>query len=636
MHARLDAPVGTLVQVGTVAVPLRPRRPRPAELPPRPARFVGREREAAVVTRVAARAGRVRSVLLAGRPGSGKTALAVECAHRGVGLFPDGVVFAELGLVDGRGPSVHELAGRLLRSLGARVPDGTGDRASAWRRLLRERRVLVVLDDVQGAAQVAGLLPVAGDRAFAVLTGGSGLTTLTATLLRLRLGDLDPESSRACLGHGRAPDPALDELARLCAGLPLALRIVAARLAAEPGLTPAGLAAQLRRRHRTIDELRAGDRAVRVSFEAAHAGLGDAERRLFRRLTAVPLRDVTVPGAAALAALPAGPTAELLARLHDAQLLDRLPERVPRYRLHDLLRRFGEEKLRAHGPGEAAVARERLLGYYRAALGPGGSAPDPAWFAAEGDNLVALAGHLAQAAAPDARAFLQQLADAVAPGPGAHPAHDAWMRIHEIALAAAGADGRSDRRTELQVRMGDGLRDRGDLDAAAECYREAIVALRGLGPDRAVVEALARALHGLGDVECLRGRPWLALGRQRAALRRFTELGSPSGRARAWQGIGDARRGAGDRDGADDAYHAALDLFAEVGDVAAAARTLQRLGELSAAGGRHRSAAAQFELARAAAVLGADAPAEARARRWLAVTAAAGAQVRPSRSPAGP
>ncbi|MEN3303630.1 tetratricopeptide repeat protein [Pseudonocardia sp.] len=691
VHARIEAPVATFVQLGTFAVPLRPRRPRPAELPPRPRRFVGREREANLVAHAAGGSGDVRAVLLGGRPGAGKSALAVESAHRIGGLFPDGVVFAELGAADGRGPSAHELTGRLLRSLGARVPDRAGDRAVAWRRLLRERRVLVVLDDVQRAAQVTAVLPEGPDRAFAVLTARSGLLTLPVPLLRLRLGDLDVPSSRALLGHAEpAGDPAvLDELVGLCAGLPLALRIVAARLAGEPGLTPARLAAQLRRR--TIDELRAGDRAVRASFEASHAGLGEPERRMFRRLAAVPLRDVTVPGAAALAGVAPERAAELLATLYDAQLLDRRPGRVPRHRMHDLLRRYGEEKLRARGPGEAAAAAERLVGHYRRALDRALQDPRRSWFAEEWDNLVALAAHLAETGTPWSRGALDHLADAVAPQYDPHASKDGWIRIQGLALAAA-ADGPAGRRAELRVRIsaasrGSGRPDRapavapgtrerhpetdlpveavvalragaevlratGDLDGAAGGYRDAIAALRRLPPGAAVTEALAWALHALGNVECLRGDPWSALGRQRAALRRFGEAGSRPGRAWAWHGIGDARRGAGDADGAAEAYRTALDLHDEPGGVARSGWTRQCLGELLASQGRPREAAAEFELARRAAVLRSDAGAEARARRWLAVTSSGpdgpgaggaapepgrgAAQLRPRRSPAGP
>jgi tetratricopeptide (TPR) repeat protein len=688
VHARVEAPVGTLIQLGTFAVPLRPRRPRPAELPPRPLRFVGREREATLVARAAVGSGDVRGVLLGGRPGAGKSALAVESGHRIGGLFPDGVVFAELGAADGRGPSAHELTGRLLRSLGARVPDRAGDRAVAWRRLLRERRVLVVLDDVQRAAQVTAVLPEGPDRAFAVLTARSGLITLPVPLLRLRLGDLDVPSSRALLGHAEpGGDPVvLDELVGLCAGLPLALRIVAARLAGEPGLTPARLAAQLRRRHRTIDELRAGDRAVRASFETSHAGLGDPERRMFRRLAAVPLRDVTVPGAAALAGVAPERAAELLATLYDAQLLDRRAGRVPRHRMHDLLRRYGEEKLRARGPGEAEAAAERLVGHYRRALDRALQDSRRSWFADEWDNLVALATHLAETGTPRSRDALDHLADAVAPQYDPHAPKDGWNRIQGLALAAA-ADGPAGRRAELQVRIstaprGSGQPDRapvvpperhpetglpveavvalragaevlratGDLDGAAGRYRQAIVALRRLPPGAAVTEALAWALHALGNVECLRGDPWSALGRQRAALRRFGEAGCRPGRAWAWHGIGDARRGAGDADGAAEAYRTALDLHDE--PVARSGWTRQCLGELLASQGRPREAAAEFELARQAAVQRSDAWAEARARRWLAVTSTGpdgpglggrapepgrdAAQLGPRRSPDGP
>nr|WP_239029138.1 NB-ARC domain-containing protein [Pseudonocardia acidicola] len=336
--------------------------------------------------------------MLTGRPGAGKTALAVEAGHRLGELFPDGALGVELR--DGR--SVYEVTGRLLRSLGvpsADLPDRPGPRLAAYHRALAERRVLVLLDDVAATAQVAPLLPVGGG-SFALLTSRHTLPMLPPGLVRLRIGDLDAADARRLLEVAVGDDldgPA--ELIRLCAGLPLALRIVAARLAGESDLSPARLAHLLGRRRGMLGELRAGEQTVEAAFALSYEALAPAQRSVFRRLAAAPLRDLTPGAAAALAGRPEELVGPLLRGLHGAHLLDLRPPAdsdagPARYELHALLRRYAEQRLSdSEPPGTTQAAQDRLTRHYLALLD---RCPERAWFTAERDNLPVVADLLAR------------------------------------------------------------------------------------------------------------------------------------------------------------------------------------------------------------------------------------------------
>ncbi|MHA6793114.1 NB-ARC domain-containing protein [Pseudonocardia bannensis] len=364
-RARIDAPAGVVLQTGELVLrTARPGTPRPVELPPRPTGFVGRIAEIAAIARAAAPAGSPRGLLVTGRPGVGKTALAVEAGHRLAELFGDGVLWVE----PGRPPTTHELAGRLLRSLGvAEVPRSPDRRLAAYHRALGERRALVVFDDVATADPVLPLLPAAG-HSFALLTSRAALPDLVP-VARLRLGDLDAaDAHRLLTTAARLPGGpgTWAELVRLCTGLPLALRIAAARLADEPDLSPARLGTLLSGEPRTLCELRAGDQALGTRFGVSYDRLGPAERIVFRRLGAVPPCDLTTGCAAALAGGPPEVVAPLLDRLDAAHLVDAVPAAGEhRYRLHDLLHTYAGQRLRAAEPPVAVAAARRRLAHQR-------------------------------------------------------------------------------------------------------------------------------------------------------------------------------------------------------------------------------------------------------------------------------
>ncbi|GDY41753.1 hypothetical protein SANT12839_026350 [Streptomyces antimycoticus] len=133
--------------------------------------FAGRRREllslradierAGLDTLAGRKAARSRVLLIAGRPGWGRTALAEELARRLAGDYPDGVLSARLTTSAGDPVPTERTARELLGRLGVSAPPGADedDLSEALRTALDGKRVLLLLDDVAGAEQVDALLP---------------------------------------------------------------------------------------------------------------------------------------------------------------------------------------------------------------------------------------------------------------------------------------------------------------------------------------------------------------------------------------------------------------------------------------------------------------------------------------------
>ena len=230
--------------------------------------------------------GAVRIALVAGSGGLGKTSLAVHAAHRVRGSFPDGQLYVDLlGATPHPLPAPDVLA-RFLRDLGVdghQIPVDADERAARYRTVLAGRRVLIVLDNARDAAQVRSLLP--GTASCAVLvTTRSRMPDLASTRL-VDLNVLDDDEAltlftRVVGGQRAAAEPeATAELLLACAGLPLAIRICAARLATRSGWTIRAMANRLRDEHRRLDEMSVGDLAVRASFQVSFASLPPALTR---------------------------------------------------------------------------------------------------------------------------------------------------------------------------------------------------------------------------------------------------------------------------------------------------------------------------------------------------------------------
>ncbi len=266
---------------------------------------------------------------------------------------------------------------RFLRDLGVAgrdIPVDDDERAARYRTMLAGRRMLVVLDNARDAAQVRPLLPGTASSAVLVTTRSRMPDLASTRLVDLNVLD-DAEALKLfvnVVGEDRAAaEPeATAELLKACAGLPLAIRICAARLTTRSGWTIQAMAGRLRDVHRRLDELSVGDLAVRASFQVSFASLpGSADgkgidpARAFCLLGVWPGSSISAAAAAALFDVPEYSAEDALEALVDAHLLE---STVPgRYKFHDLLRVYSSERAVADLSGsdrDAAVGR--LLRWY--------------------------------------------------------------------------------------------------------------------------------------------------------------------------------------------------------------------------------------------------------------------------------
>ncbi|MFG3057542.1 MULTISPECIES: AfsR/SARP family transcriptional regulator [unclassified Streptomyces] len=352
--------------------------PRPAQLPCSPAHFIGRGALAEELLRLlGADRGAPRVAVLSGMAGVGKSALALHVAHDLRERFIDGQLYVNLhGATPGRVPLTPEQAlTALLRDLGVeprRIPGHPDAAAALLRSLLAPTRTLMVLDDAANAAQVRPLLP-GGPGCAVIVTGRSPLTALDGAH-RFPLTPLSDEESAALLRavSGRDGLDAGHPLVALAGRLPLALRVVAARLAARRALTPDVLAGQLAATEGRLHHLEYDDLSVRRSLAVAHDALRasdrEADRDAARALGRIGVLDLPGYGAPLLAHLLGTDERRAeaaLDRLVDVALLEETA--YGRYSPHDLVRDFARETARREGAAETdRVAADLALRWYSA------------------------------------------------------------------------------------------------------------------------------------------------------------------------------------------------------------------------------------------------------------------------------
>jgi tetratricopeptide (TPR) repeat protein/transcriptional regulator with XRE-family HTH domain len=446
----------------------------PCQLPPDIEDFTGREDALERLrVRVAGRPGESTAVVITGavgKAGVGKTALAVHAAHQLRPTFPDGQLYVNLRGAEAQVLAPAQVLGEFLRALGVEgqcLPRDVDSRAGLYRSLLADRRMLVLLDNAADEAQVRPLLPAGAGNAVLV-TSRARLAGLTLSEV-IDLAVLPPGQAVELLGKivgvGRvAAEPeAASQVAALCGYLPLALRIVGARLAAKPHWRVQRLADRLAAQHRRLDELAVGDLEVRASFALSYQGVGEVERRAFRLLGLLRVPDFAPWMLSALLDIPVADAEEIAERLADAQLLDAVGEDAAgqiRYRCHDLLRLFARDRLVAdETPAARRAALERTLQTYftrahtavrhlrlRPPELPDRFSPgiprDPAerlaesykWLAAEHSGLaVSLDQAWREGFGQLGQALTRLLADFFE----VHACWDEWEHTHEVALSAA-------------------------------------------------------------------------------------------------------------------------------------------------------------------------------------------------------
>ncbi|MFI9267875.1 AfsR/SARP family transcriptional regulator [Streptomyces werraensis] len=388
------------------------------QLPGDTGQLVGRETELAVLTEPDP-ADAVSVVAVDGPAGVGKTALVVRAAHRISDRYPDGCLFVDLHAHSrerGR-PAPERVLRRLLRSVGAdgsEVPDDLDDLMTVWRAVTSPLRLLLVLDDAADTRQIRPLLP-AGPGSRVIVTGRQRLAGLDADH-RVTLETLGPGEAGSLLRQivgrertDREPE-ATRELVRLCAGLPLALRIAGARLQTRPAWTLGYLVERMADDEGRLGELSAGDRSVEAAFRLSYDQLPPEQRRGFRTLGLSPTVEFDVRTPAAMLGRSARDAGRILESLVDMSLLQQ--PRPGRYRLHDLVR-VHARRLAEAAPAEAGPARGAALRLYLDAArvasdwGAGGypTGPGPSgtsftgwreaavWLDEAGGELVDVVGH---------------------------------------------------------------------------------------------------------------------------------------------------------------------------------------------------------------------------------------------------
>ncbi|MGP3955799.1 BTAD domain-containing putative transcriptional regulator [Nonomuraea sp. 3N208] len=345
----------------------------PRQLPADTADFTGREADIEQMTR-ALRSGNTSALVVsavAGAGGMGKTTLAVHVAHRLVTAFPDGQLFVDLQGTGPRPLAPEVVLGSFLRSLGvdvATVSEDLSERAAVYRSVLADRRVLVLLDNAASVAQVRPLLP--GAAGCAVLVTSQAKLGGLSGARHLDLEVMDPDEALALLvkvvGEPRvaAEREAASDLMRACGYLPLAIRIVASRLAARPGWSLARMRDRMADERRRLAELRVDDLAVEATFALGYDQLDEAHAWAFRLLAVPGARDLPSGAAAAVLDMDESDAEELCEALVDVSMME--SPSPGRYRHHDLLKLFARSRLKDEEERRSALGR--LLDFYLATM----------------------------------------------------------------------------------------------------------------------------------------------------------------------------------------------------------------------------------------------------------------------------
>ncbi|MZF52666.1 tetratricopeptide repeat protein [Streptomyces sp. SID5594] len=580
---------------------------------------------------------------VSGLGGVGKTAVALAWLHTLRPEFPGGQLYADLGAQAPDGPAdPGEVVGRFLRALGVpagQVPPALGERVALYRSLTADRRLVVLLDDAATAAQVRPLLPAG--RCVTAVTSRRRMPGLSLDGGHvLHLDPLSPEAAvellASTLADGRVaaqPEEAR-ALVLLCAGLPLAVRIAGARLAARPRQGITAMVRALSEEHERLEALAIeGDHDVRAALDLSYQGLPPAAARLYRLLGLHPGREFGGPVARALLGEEA---VDALDALYDANLLVDVAEASggERYRFHDLVRLHAAARAAQDESGEERTAALLRIGHHylanarraeeiiepeRASLerdfepecvveedfGQRGAEAALDWLEGELPNLMAVVRIARPVGAPE---LAWQLTDALWPLFPRRKRYREWHEAHQEGLLAAEeagneeavcrmltsgalgklASGAHAEGLEMFERAAASFQERGDTLGHARTLNYRGLAHQRLGrPDRAA-ELFARAAGTLPACGDLRA----------GALARLNLADVAFSQGRYEDAVVDAEAARLTLEAAGDPYNAAR----AAGLTGRACVGLGRLGhaeaELSAALSALRAQAAEFEAAR--------------------------------------
>ncbi|MEV0225836.1 tetratricopeptide repeat protein [Streptomyces sp. NPDC050704] len=579
---------------------------------PTESQFLGRTRELKELRADIERAGldtisgrkapRARVLLIAGKPGSGRSALAEELVRQVADSYPDGVLRARLADPDGTPRPTERTARDLLTALERPTPAGADedDLCEALREALAVRRVLLLLDDAADAEQVDALLPDTPDCLVVAVSGGP--LTGIADVRPCTLGGLDTKSALELIGRYTGAvritvDPvAAEGLVEICAGQPAALVLAGAWLAHRPKAAVADLAKQLRTEG---DE---GGPVLDRVFRLAYAGLTSAAARILRLLSLAPGGLVDPHTASALAGCSVGAAHTTLDDFVALGLVRHVESPLPQYEvpgcLLPLLRRLTETQDR---PAELQLARARML--------------------ERTVRLLVSCRAITETDSSPAREKLAGMPRALRfPNPRA--AAD-WLTIRQPALLAAArlavADGELDTlaRRLMAALVRAMVAHFGTQAAAPELYGIHRLVL-DVAERRNLPREKAAALLNLADLDARTGRTTEALARYRAALDAGREAQDPYATGRAMESVGGAYQELGDYDRAADWYGRALAQRLARDERVDAARLHGRIATVHTYAGRYGEALLNWRSAVTGHRRTGDVPGQARALSELA------------------
>jgi DNA-binding SARP family transcriptional activator len=619
------------------ADPSDTRAHRPAQLPLDVAGFTGRADDLRCLDELlpdVADDHAPRTVVITaigGTAGVGKTALAVHWAHRVADRFPDGQLYVNLRGYDPEQPMrPADALARFLTALGVPerdVPLDDDERAARYRTELAGRRMLIVLDNAGGVAQVRPLLPGSGS-SLVLVTSRDSLAGLVAVHGAHQVGlDLLPDADAVDLLHRLIGDRVLEEpaaaatLAEQCARLPLALRVAAVLATSQPDRPLADVVAELADRQERLALLDPGGdpyAAVHAVFSWSVQHLPEQAARTFRRLGLHPGPDLDLYVAAALTGLVPSVARRVLETLVRAHLLHRTGP--GRYGMHDLLRAYATHMASTEeSDADRQAAERRLLGYYQGAAytavstlypaevqyqldkAPDAPLPDLSeptsardWLRAERNCLAAVAEHAADRRdhryVVDLAVILHRYVNS------AHPVDLFVVNAH--ALRAAEDAGDLAGQAQILRQLGVGHSRSSRYETALEHFHRALALFRQAGDlvgEAYTLTNLASIDHRRGDHEAAREGHYQALAVAQRAGDRFVE-------ASVRNNVAGVEAGLGNITAAYEACQEALAIFQEIGARYCEAIALNNLantemerGDYTTAAGRLRRSLATAE-----------------------------------------
>ncbi|MCG7524099.1 tetratricopeptide repeat protein [Streptomyces sp. OfavH-34-F] len=488
-------------------------------LPAPPSPFVGRREELRAVTDHFEGSHDGGSLcVISGMPGAGKTALALQGARAVSDSFPDGCLFLDLG-----GPSPHGVQGMLSCLLGligfaeAQLPSQPDALGNLWRSSIRDKRLLLVLDNVRSGQDIAPLLP-AGPSCKVIVTSRRRLSSLDdATHVSVGVPQRTEAEVLFRVVGGKGAAGATQAEARAivehCGRLPLAVRIVAGRLRSGSTLSVAELERRLSREAHRLDLLDDGDRSVSAALGVSCHDLRPEQRRLLALLALHPGPSIGIDGVAVLAGITPHRALTLVETLADAYLVTCEPSH--RVTMHSLVRQFVRtsllpavaveeqraalRRLMEHSL-QLAVAADSLLTpqrfrppvvqdhFPKSAWKFSDRAEGVLWLESEWESLVALCRTSADLGLSS---MCWQLAFVLRDFFFLTKRWGSWIETHMKAVEAARAAGA---RTWLAIslsNLGVAHSDRGDLTMAVDCFRQALALYQELEDDAGVVTSVS-------------------------------------------------------------------------------------------------------------------------------------------------